>query len=323
MVNVSACNTVENNSGGIHLLGSEFQMVHVNNNNIEGNSDWGLFNESFYLLDAVENWWGDVTGPYHATGNPTGLGDYVSYDVTFEPWMTRTCDPSNIAAKFKASAYRASPRESISFTDMSTTGCQLIQWLWDFGDGTTSSEQNPTHAYVKVGRYTVTLTVWDACGYSDTLSRSGYILIAVEKEPERDRAPEPADLGLSNLLIDPMQVLPNQEVVVSANICNSGEERGTKTVSLMVNGEAVDSRTVGVSGGACQQVTFTVARAVPGTYQVAVDGMTGQFSVLAPRTITNNVPSAQDNGLGTAGILAIIVVMLVLIGALVVVFRRW
>jgi len=51
--------------------------------------------------------------------------------------------------------------------------------------------------------------------------------------------------------------------------------------------------------------------------------MTGQFSVLAPRTITNNVPSAQDNGLGTAGIVAIIVVMLVLIGALVVVFRRW
>jgi len=322
MVDISACNTVENNSGGIHLFGSQFQLVHVNNNNIEGNADWGLLNDGSESIDATENWWGDVTGPYHAASNPTGLGDNVSDLVTFAPWLTRTCDPSNIAAKFKASAYRARPGESISFTDMSTTGCQLIQWLWDFGDGTTSSEQNPTHAYVKVGRYTVTLTVWDACGYSDTLSRSGYILIAAEKEPERDRAPEPADLGLSNLLIDPMQVLPNQEVVVSANICNSGEERGTKTVSLMVNGEAVDSRTVGVSGGACQQVTFTVARAVPGTYQVAVDGMTGQFSVLAPRTITNNVPSAQDNGLGTAGIVAIIVVMLVLIGALVVVFRR-
>jgi parallel beta-helix repeat protein len=325
MVNVSACNTIQNNSGGIHLFGSQFQLVHVNNNNIEGNTDWGLFNESFYLLDAVDNWWGDITGPYHATGNPTGLGDNVSDDVTFAPWLTRTCDPSNIAAKFKASTYTARPGESISFTDMSTTGCQIVQWLWDFGDGTTSTQQNPTHAYVKVGRYTVSLTVWDACGYSDTLSRSGYILIATatEKESGRDRgAPEPADLGLSNLLIDPMQVLPNQEVVVSANICNSGEERGTKTVSLMVNGEAVDSKTVGVSGGACQQVTFTVARAVPGTYQVAVDGMTGQFSVLAPRTITNNVPSAQDNGLGTAGILAIIVVMLVLIGALVVVFRR-
>jgi hypothetical protein len=55
---------------------------------------------------------------------------------------------------------------------------------------------------------------------------------------------------------------------------------------------------------------------------VAIDGMTGTFSVLAPRTVTGSVPSQQDTGLGTAGVVAIIVVMLALIGALVVVFRR-
>jgi hypothetical protein len=49
--------------------------------------------------------------------------------------------------------------------------------------------------------------------------------------------------------------------------------------------------------------------------------MTGQFSVLAQRTVTNNVPSPQQTGLGTAGIIAIIAVLIVLIIGLVVVFR--
>lgn len=40
----------------------------------------------------------------------------------------------------------------------STTG-KPKSWNWDFGDGTTSTEQNPAHAYKKAGNYTVTLTV--------------------------------------------------------------------------------------------------------------------------------------------------------------------
>jgi PKD repeat protein len=37
-------------------------------------------------------------------------------------------------------------------------------WLWDFGDGTTSTQQNPTHTYTASGTYTVCLTVSNACG---------------------------------------------------------------------------------------------------------------------------------------------------------------
>ena len=129
-------------------------------------------------------------------------------------------------------------------------------------------------------------------------------------------------MSVSYLFIDPLLVLPGQQVTVSANVCNQGEERGTQTVTLMVNGVAEQSQSVGVSGGSCQQVVFKVSRAVPGTYQVAIEGMTGTFSVLAPRTVTATVPSSQDTGIGTVGILAIIAVMLALIGALVAVFRR-
>ncbi len=39
------------------------------------------------VLDARYNWWGDPSGPYHTTLNPTGRGDRVSDYVLFEPWL--------------------------------------------------------------------------------------------------------------------------------------------------------------------------------------------------------------------------------------------
>lgn len=42
-----------------------------------------------------------------------------------------------------------------------------IEWFWDFGDGTTSTEENPTHAYQTEGSYFVSLSVLNAEGCSD------------------------------------------------------------------------------------------------------------------------------------------------------------
>lgn len=40
-------------------------------------------------------------------------------------------------------------------------------WLWDFGDGNTSSEKNPSHTYTQNGSYIVILTASNACGFSN------------------------------------------------------------------------------------------------------------------------------------------------------------
>ena len=42
----------------------------------------------------------------------------------------------------------------------------FVKFLWDFGDGNTSLEENPSHAYVSNGTYTVKLTVWNSEGNS-------------------------------------------------------------------------------------------------------------------------------------------------------------
>ena len=49
---------------------------------------------------------------------------------------------------------------TISFEDASFTyEGEITSWAWDFGDGNTSDEQNPTHTYAEPGFYTVTLTI--------------------------------------------------------------------------------------------------------------------------------------------------------------------
>jgi len=53
---------------------------------------------------------------------------------------------------------------TVHFVDASTGA--PAKWTWDFGDGSGSADQNPTHPYAKAGTYTVTLTVSNAAGDS-------------------------------------------------------------------------------------------------------------------------------------------------------------
>ncbi|KYK21895.1 hypothetical protein AYK21_04245 [Thermoplasmatales archaeon SG8-52-2] len=67
--------------------------------------------------------------------------------------------------EFEADAggdYKAEVNETIEFTGTAWGGVEPYTWSWDFGDGATSTEQNPTHAYTEEGKYEVILTVTDS-----------------------------------------------------------------------------------------------------------------------------------------------------------------
>ena len=68
-----------------------------------------------------------------------------------------------------AAAFTADPAEgnaplTVQFTDNSTGN--VTAWLWNFGDGNTSTVQNPTHTYATADTYTVTLNASNAYGFS-------------------------------------------------------------------------------------------------------------------------------------------------------------
>lgn len=60
-----------------------------------------------------------------------------------------------------------------TFTDLSNDNDgTIVSWLWDFGDGDTSTEQHPEHRYTKFGVYSVTLTVTDNGRASQSTSQN-------------------------------------------------------------------------------------------------------------------------------------------------------
>lgn len=78
------------------------------------------------------------------------------------------------AAVFSASPVSGTVPLKVTFKDSSSGS--PTSWKWNFGDGNTSTEQNPTHNYSVAGNFTVALTVTNAAG-SNTISKPNYIVV--------------------------------------------------------------------------------------------------------------------------------------------------
>ncbi len=61
---------------------------------------------------------------------------------------------------------------NIQFADKSTSTDSIKSWLWDFGDGTTSTLQNPAHLFSKSGTYNVSLSLTSDIGCTDLITKS-------------------------------------------------------------------------------------------------------------------------------------------------------
>ena len=90
---VLSYNDILNNTNGVTCSSS---FANILNNNIYGNSSYGVQNStSSIIIAASNNWWGYSTGPSHA-GNPSGTGDAVSDYVDYSPWKTSEVSPGII-----------------------------------------------------------------------------------------------------------------------------------------------------------------------------------------------------------------------------------
>jgi PKD repeat protein len=104
----------------------------------------------------------------HPTHTYTTSGTYsVQLTVTNAAGSASVTKTDLVAVNTPAVAMTATPAVGekplqVTFTDQSTNN--PTAWVWTFGDGTTSTEQNPSHVYQTAGQYTVTLTATNSHG---------------------------------------------------------------------------------------------------------------------------------------------------------------
>ncbi len=142
--------------GTVTTPNGTYSALRSHTNTTQIDSVWAYFFGIEFFLDATvthtQSWeWlsPQTKGPV-ATATVDEFGNWtVSWSLLSPPPV----------AQF---TYQDMGNGLFQFTDQS--GNNPDSWLWDFGDGNTSTEQNPTHTYTSSGDYTVCLTVSNSAG---------------------------------------------------------------------------------------------------------------------------------------------------------------
>jgi PKD repeat protein len=133
---------------------------------------------------ASSDWDYDVqTGQYKNRGSLYVWEVDATYDQSTMEWPTFHHDvqrtgvyPHPLMADANG-PYEGRAGEPIQFIGNVIGGAPPYSWRWDFGDGSTSTEQAPLHPYSEVGTYLVTLTVTDALFNSENDSTTATITV--------------------------------------------------------------------------------------------------------------------------------------------------
>ena len=135
----------------------------------------------------------------------TGPASTVSFFMAFAnlPAPANLPPPNPPIASFKLTVVASACGDmTVAFADSSTTGsAPLSSWNWDFGDGATSTQQNPTHTYAAAGSHSVTETVTDANGLTSTYTTAVTIAspvpcITPDISQDNGRTPHPPRDGV-------------------------------------------------------------------------------------------------------------------------------
>jgi serine protease len=105
---------------------------------------------------------------------PAGWDQHYGYGEVNASAALATIGNNPPVAAFSGTPLSGNYPLTVTFTDASTNS--PTSWSWTFGDGGTSTAQNPSHVYTAAGTYTVALTATNAYG-SNTLTKTGYVTV--------------------------------------------------------------------------------------------------------------------------------------------------
>jgi len=257
------------------------------------------------LSDAAKNdVWRFVTAT--ATQNPAHLYTLPGkYSVTLQAYNSEgysratrteyiTVDTlSRPMAGFTANKTSGTAPLTVAFMDESTG--PPTSWSWDFGDGGTSSGQNPHYTYLSAGTYAVQLTARNMLG-SDTKTRKEYITVLSPPAPVIFSITPDSGINTTTIRITNLS---------GANFNTAAAPVVSLTRAGWGNITATDVTTLSSTQVAC---TFDLAGRPAGPWDVAVTNLDKQAAILPGGfTITQPPPVANFTGVPRSGIAPLIV----------------
>jgi gliding motility-associated-like protein len=140
--------------------------------------------------------YGDSLGPIVGNTQSITMSDTGWYYCRMTPFSTaiNSCPftlgayiqeaPSDPLAGFTALPTPVCIGEAVQCADTSITAdnSPIANWAWDFGDGSSSSAQNPSHSYADSGWYNIQLIITTVDGCLDTATQSVYVLPLLNPE---------------------------------------------------------------------------------------------------------------------------------------------
>ena len=192
---------------------------------------------------------------------------------------------SVLTSSFTYSPATPTAGQAIQFTDTSTGS--PTSWLWNFGDGGTSTSQNPSHPYTTPGMKTVTLTVTNSSG-SNVATRTFTVGVALASS--FSFSPATPTAGQAIQFTDTSTGSPTSWLwnfgdggtSTSQNPSHTYTTAGTKTVTLTVTntaGSNSTSRTLSVSTALTASFTFSPSSPAVGQSVLFTDTSTGAPSI--------------------------------------------
>ena len=256
-------------------------------------------------------------GTYTVSLTATNYGGGTS--MVISGYVGVTAEPLPVTA-FTSNITSGSAPLAVNFNDTSTNS--PVAWAWSFGDGNTSTLQNPVHTYITPGTYTVSLT---ATNYGGNQSMTRYNYTTVNPTPpvasfasDLTSGPTPFTVSFSDTSSNNPTAwtwtFGDGTTSPRQNPSHTYTIAGTYSVSLVaINGGGSDSvtKTGYITPGASsvQQSAATVSptSAILNTTTPAPVTTTGQSSAASP---------AQDMSSWALPVLVIIVILVIGAGIL-------
>jgi hypothetical protein len=99
----------------------------------------------------------------------------------------------------------------------------------------------------------------------------------------------PAVFKVTNLVIEPAQAQPGEEITIKVTAANTGGRQGNYTLELKINNDRKNIQLITLAAKASQEYVYNISENAAGTYAVNIGGLSGQFTILKP--VVTGVPS--------------------------------